>query len=119
MPAMYYYDPGHMKPSKRDAFLKWYNERVAENYVFDFQKKLKDYCRSDIDILRRGMLVLRDNFIEIANIDSFQYITIASVYIPVYRSKYMPEKTIGVIKYTPKKIYLVKFLFSGYNGIQR
>ena len=26
-----YYDPDHMKPSKREAFLKWYDECVAEN----------------------------------------------------------------------------------------
>ena len=31
IPAKYYYDPDHMKPSKREAFLKWYDECVAEN----------------------------------------------------------------------------------------
>ena len=42
-----------MKPEKRKKFLTWYDERVAENYVFDFKKELVAYCRSDVDILRR------------------------------------------------------------------
>ena len=28
-----------MKPDERSKFLKWYEERVSENYVFDFKKK--------------------------------------------------------------------------------
>jgi len=37
------------------------------------------YCKSDVDILRRGCMKLRELFIQIANIDPFQYITIPSV----------------------------------------
>ena len=101
IPPKYYYDPDHMKPSKRDVFLTWHDERVAGNYVFDFQKELEDYCRSDVDILRRGMITFRDGFLNIANIDPLQYVTIASVCMAVYRSKYMPEDTIGIIKDVP------------------
>ena len=98
IPAKHYYDPDHMNPEKRSKFLKWYNERVAENYVFNFKNELVAYCRSDVDILRRSAITFRDNFLKIGNIDPLQYITIASVCIAIYRSKYMPEKTIGVIK---------------------
>ena len=62
IPPKYYYDPDHMKPEKRKNFLTWYVERVAENYVFNFKKELVAYCWSDVDILRRGMMTLRDGF---------------------------------------------------------
>ena len=98
IPAKYYYDPDHMNPGKRTKFLKWYDDRVSENYVFNFKNELVAYCRSDVDILRRSMIAFRDNFLKIGNIDPLQYITIASVCMAIYRSKYMPENTIGVIK---------------------
>ena len=37
-------------------FLKWYNDRVSENYIFHFQREIIKCCRSDVDILRRGSL---------------------------------------------------------------
>ena len=105
IPAKHYYDPDHMKPEKRTAFLKWYDERVEENYVFEFKKELVAYCRSDVDILRRSMMTFRDDFLKIGNIDPLQYITIASVCMSIYRSKYMPENTIGIIKDDPKNTF--------------
>ena len=49
------------------------------------------------------MVTFRDDFLKIGNIDPLQYITIASVCMAIYRSKYMPEKTIGVIKDSVKQ----------------
>ena len=98
MPTKYYYDPDHMKPGVRASFLKWYDERVAANYVFDFKKELESYCRSDVNILRRGMLTFRSDFLKIGNIDPLQYVTIASVCMALYRCKYMPENTIGIFR---------------------
>ena len=56
-----------MKPNNRSKFLKWFQERVEENYVFDFQKELIEYCRSDVDILGRSMMTFRDDFLKIGN----------------------------------------------------
>ena len=28
-----------MKPDEREKFSKWYDDRVSENYIFDFKKK--------------------------------------------------------------------------------
>ena len=98
IPDVKYYGPDQMMFNDRKKFLKWHQDRIDENYVFDFRKELEDYCRSDVDILRRSMLKFREDFITIANIDPLQYITIASVCMNVYRSKFMPENTIGIIK---------------------
>ena len=103
--SKYYYDPDHMKLEKCAEFLKWYDERVAEDYVFDFKKELVAYCRSDVDILRRSMMMFRADFLKIGNINPLQYITIASVCMAVYCSKFMPENTMGIIKDVPKNTF--------------
>ena len=40
---------------------------------------------------------LREDFIELENIDPLHYITIASVCITIYHSNYMPKKTIAIV----------------------
>ena len=93
------------KKTARERFLKWHAVKVKENYVFDFQKEFLEYCDSDVDILRRGCLELRKQFLEIADIDPFQYITIASVCMTIYRSKYLQPKTIALINDNKKEMY--------------
>ena len=97
MPSKKHYGYNQMKPDERSKFLKWYEERVSENYVFDFKKEILEYCRSDVDILRRGIMKLREDFIQLENIDPLRYITIASVCMTIYRSNYMPKETIAIV----------------------
>ena len=52
IPDTKYYGPDYMSSKDREVFLKWYQARVDENFVFDFTKELRAYCRSDVDILR-------------------------------------------------------------------
>ena len=97
MPSKNHYGYNQMKSDERSKFLKWYEERVGENHVFDFKKEILEYCRSDVDILRRGIMKLREDFIQLENIDPLRYITIASVCMTIYRSNYMPNKTIAIV----------------------
>ena len=97
IPSKKHYGYNQMKPDERTKFLKWYEERVSENYVFDFQKEIIEYCQSDVDILRRGIMKLREDFIQLENIDPLRYITIASVCVTIYHSNYMPNKAIAVV----------------------
>ena len=97
IPSKKHYGCNQMKPDERTKFLKWYEERVRENYVFDFKKEILEYCHSDVDILRRDIMKLREDFIELENIDPLHYFTIASVCMTIYRSNYMPNKTIAIV----------------------
>ncbi|KAK7580532.1 hypothetical protein V9T40_001161 [Parthenolecanium corni] len=97
MPPAECYSPDRMKSDARATFLKWYEDRLAENYVFDMDRELEEYCDSDVDILRRSCLELRRQFLDVANIDPFQYLTIPSVCMAIYRSKYLPLNTIAVL----------------------
>ena len=40
MPSKKHFGYDQMKPGERTKFLKWYEERVSENYVFDFKKEI-------------------------------------------------------------------------------
>ena len=97
MPCKNDFGFNQMKPDERTKFMKWYEERINENYIFDFKKEILEYCRSDVDILRRGIMKLRDDFIQLENIDPLRYITIASVCMTIYRSNYMPKNTIAIV----------------------
>ena len=97
IPSKKHYGYNQMKPGERAKFLKWYDDRISENYVFDFEKEIVDYCRSDVDILRRSLIKFREDFIQLENIDPLRYITIASVCMTIYRSNYMPKKTIAIV----------------------
>ena len=98
IPSKKYFGYDQMSSSARKAFLEWYNAKKDENYVFNFKNELREYCRSDVDILRRSMLIFREDFIKLENIDPLQYITIASVCMTIYRCNYMPQRMIGVVK---------------------
>ncbi|KAK7580799.1 hypothetical protein V9T40_001428 [Parthenolecanium corni] len=87
-----------MKEDARKKFIEWHDKKVEEGYVFDLAKELKEYCDSDVDILRKGCLDFRKQFLEVANIDPFQYVTIASVCMAVYRHSHLKEKTIAVVE---------------------
>ena len=60
------------------------------------RKELIEYCDSDVDILRQGCLQFRQLFLETSNIDPFQYLTIPSVCMAIYRHEYLKPKTIAI-----------------------
>ena len=96
IPETHYYLPNTMKPEVRQEFLQWHAEQVENNYVFDFQKEMESYCRSDVDILRKCCLDFRDILQETTDIDPFEKsLTIASVCHRVYCTNYLAENTIG------------------------
>ena len=68
----------------------------SSGYVFELKKELKEYCISDVDILRKGCLKFRDQFLETENIDPFIYPTLPALCMNLYRSSYMTPNTIAV-----------------------
>ena len=97
IPEAHYYLPNTMKPEARQEFLQWHAEQVENNYVFDFQKEMESYCRSDVDILRKCCLDFREILQETTDVDPFEKcLTIASVCHRVYCTNYLVENTIAV-----------------------
>jgi hypothetical protein len=105
-PDKVHYGYDEMTKKNREEFDKWYE--TTKNKVFNFKKEMETYCRSDVDILRRGCTEFRKLFMEIANIDPFQYVTIASVCQTIYRNQFLPENTISISSETPTDNYSIK-----------
>jgi hypothetical protein len=86
-----------MSPENRKTFQKWHKEQRDNNVVFDFEKEIIKYCRSDVDILRRSCMEFRDLFRNSTKIDPFEKcLTIASACQLVYRTNFLKENTIAI-----------------------
>ena len=112
LPDLHYHNPDAMKPEDRDAFLAWYTVHKCDS--FDLKYELLQYCKSDVDILRRCCLKFRENFMEITDIDPFkQCITIDSACNLVFRTNFLQSETIGLIPhhgYNPQQKHSIKAL---------
>ena len=75
---MSYYKPDLMHEESRTYFISWYNDKDQRGEEFNFQKEMELYCRSDVDILRRGCGEFRKVFMEHGGVCPFpEAITIA------------------------------------------
>lgn len=83
-----FYDPDGMSPSRKDEFLTWYDEKVSQRYIFNFQHERLTYCQSDVRLLKQGGMTFESQFKEIVNFDPIQEcITVASACNVAYRKK--------------------------------
>ena len=95
---MSFYKPDSMREESRTHFILWYNDKVQRGEEFNFQKEMELYCRSDVDILRRGCGEFRKVFMEHGGVCPFlEAITIADACNKVWRGKYLPENQIAII----------------------
>ncbi|KAL5018216.1 hypothetical protein ScPMuIL_003938 [Solemya velum] len=124
-PSSHYYGVDYMGAKEREAFLDWHGG--LQGQIFDFRREILEYCRSDVDILRKACLKFRNllrkatgRYEEVVNakgtveqqiveaIDPFDYITIASVCMGVFRTKFMEEtwkvKLDGYDEWKPAKL---------------
>jgi hypothetical protein len=93
-----YYCVSTMKTKAALEFDKWYNEQVAQNYVFNFRRELIDYCVSDVTILRQGCTAFRTLFTELAGFDPMMHcITLSAACMATYRRNFLPEGKIGLV----------------------
>ena len=96
IPAQDYYDPQGMKPARKQEFEAWHKTKREENYVFNFQRELVDYCVSDVRLLKEGCMQFQQEFKTLADFNPMQEcITIASACSYYYRKKCLQEYTIA------------------------
>tara|TARA_R100001086_G_scaffold243116_1_gene171605 strand:- start:2739 stop:6575 length:3837 start_codon:yes stop_codon:yes gene_type:complete len=89
MPDADFFKYNSFKEKDRNEFIKWYNQKVKEGYVWNQKKEMMEYCISDVDILRKCCIKFRQLYIDVAEIDPFQYLTIASVCMSIYKYHYV------------------------------
>jgi hypothetical protein len=91
MPPAEMFRYNSFKEKDRNDFMKWYASKVKENYVWDQKKEMREYCISDVDILRKCCIQFRQLYMEVAEIDPFQYLTIASVCMQIFKYHFVDK----------------------------
>ena len=80
-----------MTSAKQATFDQWYSQN--KDALFNFEKEMEDYCRSDVDILRRACMTYRDLLMLVTEgVDPFTFVSAASVCMGVFRSRFLKER---------------------------
>jgi hypothetical protein len=99
MPPEKDYGTHTMNETTYKIFKKWYDEYSQSDYIFNFEKELKEYCIQDVETLQEGCWVFREMILNLTNqgCDPFQYLTLPQLCNAVYKVDHMPWNTIGAI----------------------
>ena len=90
IPALHHYDPDGMSPKKKEELTRWHADQVQRNVIFDFQKELEEYCKSDVDILQNGCEKFTKEFKSKTEFNPFEKCsTIASACNLYWRKKHL------------------------------
>lgn len=108
-PDATYYTPACMPVKKRNEFYDWYVQQSDK--IFDFRQEIMSYCVSDVELLRKGCMVFRDQFMQEHALDPFQYVTIASACLALWRQKFMPPDSVAILK--PEQTEFIRKSFAG------
>ena len=94
IPAIEYYGVGNKSVKNAKKFEGWYAEQAGITN-WKFKEEMKKYCLADVEILARAVLSFRQLFYERLNADPFKCVTLPSLCMQLYKSKFMPDKTIA------------------------
>lgn len=64
-----HYHPERITEKRRKEFLTWHKEKVESNAVFDFQKELSAYLRSDVEVPNGSLAAFSEEMVELTGID--------------------------------------------------
>lgn len=93
-----YYSADTMNEKDRDQFLEWHSEKINSNAVFSLKDELIEYCKIDVDILRKACMRFRTLLLDNTQVDPFDGpITIASTCMKVFRTNYLKPDTISIV----------------------
>ena len=97
IPDLQFYDPDGMMSSKKEELLQWHAEQVHRNVVFDFNKEMIEYCKSDVALLKAGCQKFQEEFESQAGFNPMtKCFTIAGACNMYWRKNHLKENTIAV-----------------------
>jgi hypothetical protein len=89
IPDKHFYGPENMNPKVNKAFNEWYDKQG--DILFNFKEEMIKYCKSDVEVLARGVLKFRQIFYSKCDVDPLRYVTISSLCMNIYKAKFMPK----------------------------
>ena len=95
MPPIEDYLPHTMPVKEFEKFQSWYQEKIDNEAVFNFQKEFIAYCKSDVRLLQEGCMNFKRNFEKMAKFNPFEHMTIASTCNRYLRTWCLRENSIA------------------------
>ena len=83
------------KDTYEKEFKPWYDKMVSEcNDDWNFKNEMVKYCRADVELLSKAILSFRRMMKQKLDIDTFRYVTLASLCMAIFRGCFLPAKSI-------------------------
>ena len=76
----------------KKKFKPWYDE-VKANPNLDFKHEMTTSCRADVELLGESVLKSSKMFKDKLDIDTFRYVTLASLCMGIFKWCFLPDKT--------------------------
>ena len=97
IPDLEFYDPDSLTTEKKEQLVKWHGNQVRQNVLFDFKKELISYCKSDVNLLKKGCEEFQKEFQHEAGFNPMEKsVTIAAACNLYWRKKHLSPDTIAV-----------------------
>ena len=97
IPDLEFYDPDSMMAEKKEELVNWHAEQVRRNVVFDFKQEMIAYCKSDVNLLKKGCEAFQNEFQSQAGFNPMlNCFTIASACNLYWRKHHLQPNTIAV-----------------------
>ena len=96
LPALKYFGGANMSTGGYKDLKEWHKQALItySSKPYNMLREMDEYCESDVRLLKAGVMKFRELFLELTSIDPFKQYTIASTCFRIYRTHFMPEKTI-------------------------
>ena len=90
------YHPERMSEKRRKEFMTWHKEKVDSAAIFDCQKELSAFLKSDVKVLTESMEKFASEMLELTGIDpTVECVTIASTAFKVFQKNFLEPYTIA------------------------
>ena len=91
------YHPERMNEKRRKQFLTWHKQKVDSGEIFDCEKELSLYLKSDVQVLTEAMETFAKEMMELTGVDpTMECVTIASTAFKVFQKNFLEPYLIAL-----------------------
>ena len=91
------YHPERMNEKRRKQFMAWHQEKVDSGEIFNCEKELSLYLKSDVQVLTEAMQTFAKEMAELTGVDpTTECVTIASTAFKVFQKNFLESFLIAL-----------------------
>jgi len=96
-PPLEDYHPDRMNEKRRKDFMVWYQQKVESGEIFDFQKELSAYLKSDVQVLSGALETFAEEMESMTGINpTMECVTVASMAMKTFRKMFLEKNLIAL-----------------------